>query len=137
MSDLVLSAYHRFNHLIKYGLIGTFSSALDFCVYTLLVLLLCIPYLVANCISVFSGISTSFFLNRRYNFKVKDHITRRFFIFLTVGLCGLLFSNIVLCVCVEGLLMDQLLSKTLSIVLVVVFQFIANKEITFKPVVDE
>ena len=125
--------YQQYYNLILYGIIGSFSSGLDFAVYTFEVQILGIQYLIANCFSVLAGISTSFFLNRNYNFKIKDKTRRRFAIFLTVGLCGLLLSNIILYICINILEIHKLLSKLLSIVLVVFFQFLANKYLTFKP----
>lgn len=133
MKQVIVTLYQKFRHLILYGVIGSFSSGLDFLIYTLLVQVCGIQYLLANCISVLAGISTSFILNRNYNFKVKDHAKRRFSIFLTVGLCGLAMSNIILYICIDMLSMDKLISKLLSIVLVVFFQFLVNKYLTFKP----
>jgi len=137
MMQIVKTLYKKFHHLVLYGIIGSFSSGLDFLIYTLLVQLVGLQYLVANCISVVAGISTSFYLNRNYNFKVKDHTKRRFSIFLTVGLCGLVMSNLILYLCIDNLGMDKLISKLLSIVLVVFFQFLVNKYMTFKPTNNE
>ena len=137
MMQIVKTLYKRFHHLVFYGIIGSFSSGLDFLIYTFLVQLVGLQYLVANCISVVAGISTSFYLNRNYNFKVKDHTKRRFSIFLTVGLCGLVMSNLILYLCIDNLGMDKLISKLLSIVLVVFFQFLVNKYLTFKPTNNE
>ena len=134
MLELNKTLYHKFHHLILYGIIGSFSSGLDFVIYTILVQVLGIHYLVANCISVLAGISTSFTLNRNYNFKVKDKTTRRFTIFLCVGLCGLMLSNAILYICINTFEMNKIVSKLLSIVLVVFFQFLINKYLTFKPV---
>ena len=78
--------YNRFRNLILYGIIGSLSSFLDFCVFTVLTSVVGLYYLLANCISVLVGITTSFLLNRAYNFKVKDKAKKRFVIFLTVGL---------------------------------------------------
>ena len=137
MKQIIKTLYRKFHHLVLYGIIGSFSSGLDFLIYTLLVQLVGLQYLVANCISVVAGISTSFYLNRNYNFKVKDHTKRRFSIFLTVGLCGLVMSNLILYLCIDNLGMDKLISKLLSIVLVVFFQFLVNKYLTFKPTNNE
>ncbi|MBE6259908.1 MAG: GtrA family protein [Prevotella sp.] len=123
----------EFRTLILYGIIGSASAALDFLLYTFFVNVLSWHYIVSNCISVLAGISTSFSLNRTYNFKVKDQITKRFSIFLCVGLCGMLFSNLILYLCIDYLQMNKIFSKLLSIVLVVFFQFLVNKYITFKP----
>ena len=124
--------YQRFRNLILYGIIGSFTSALDFAVFTMLSKYIGIHYIVANCISVLIGISTSFALNRSINFKVKDKTGKRFLIFLTVGLCGLLLSNVILYVGIDMLSGDELIVKLASIVWVVGFQFILNKFITFK-----
>ena len=137
MMQIVKTLYKKYHHLVLYGIIGSFSSGLDFLIYTLLVQLVGLQYLVANCISVVAGISTSFYLNRNYNFKVKDHTKRRFSIFLTVGLCGLVMSNLILYLCIDNLGMDKLTSKLLSILLVVFFQFLVNKYLTFKPTNNE
>lgn len=137
MMQIVKTLYKKYHHLVLYGIIGSFSSGLDFLIYTLLVQLVGLQYLVANCISVVAGISTSFYLNRNYNFKVKDHTKRRFSIFFTVGLCGLVMSNLILYLCIDNLGMDKLISKLLSIVLVVFFQFLVNKYLTFKPTNNE
>ena len=124
--------YQRFRNLILYGIIGSFTSALDFAVFTLLSKYIGIHYMIANCISVLVGITTSFALNRSINFKVKDKTGKRFLIFLTVGVCGLLLSNVILYVGIDMLSGDELIVKLASIVLVVGFQFILNKFITFK-----
>ena len=131
--EYIKKLYYKFRHLILYGIIGSFSSGLDFAIYTLLVQVVGLQYILANCISVLGGISTSFILNRNYNFQVKDNAKRRFAIFLTVGLCGLMLSNLILYVCIDVLDLNKIISKLLSIVLVVFFQFLVNKYLTFKP----
>ena len=125
--------YSKFRHLILYGIIGSCSSGLDFLLYTLFVSTFGWHYLVSNCISILAGITTSFTLNRSYNFKVKDKIKQRFSIFLTVGFCGMLLSDLILWCCIDLMAMNKIVSKLLSIVPVVFFQFLINKYITFKP----
>lgn len=132
MKQLILKLYFKFRNLILYGIIGSFTSFLDFCVYTILSQYAGIYYLIANCISVLVGITTSFVLNRKYNFKVKDHVGQRFSVFLTVGICGLLLSNLILYVGNDIIAADELIVKLASIVLVVGFQFLLNKFVTFK-----
>jgi len=132
MNDLIKTLYQKFHHLILYGIIGSFSSGLDFAIYTVLVQVLGVHYILANCISVVAGISTSFILNRNYNFKVKDKTGRRFGIFLCVGITGLILSNLILYTCINTFAMNKIVSKLLSIVLVVFFQFLVNKYFTFK-----
>lgn len=119
-------------NLVLYGIIGSFTSFLDFCIFTVLSAYVGLYYIVANCISVLVGITTSFVLNRTYNFKVKDKTKQRFAIFLTVGLCGLLLSNLILWVGIDKLHINEMITKLASIVLVVGFQFLLNKFVTFR-----
>ena len=129
----MLKKVETYRNFILYGIIGCFSSGLDFLLYTLFVNVFGWHYLMSNCISVLAGISTSFVLNRTYNFKVKDKTKKRFAIFLFVGLCGMLLSNLILYSCIDVMQMNKIVSKILSIVMVVFFQFLLNKYVTFKP----
>lgn len=137
LKEIIKSLFTKFHDLILYGIIGCLSSGLDFCVYTFLVRVIGMNYLVANCISVVVGITTSFTLNRKYNFKVTDRTFRRFAMFFTVGICGMLLSNLVLYICIDKLMLDSIISKLLSIVLVVFIQFLINKFITFKKINED
>lgn len=118
-------------NLVVYGLIGTFTSSLDFALFTLLNNYLGIHYCISNCFSVLLGITSSFVLNRRYNFKVKDKTKQRFVIFLCVGLFGLCLSNLILWFGIDVWKNDGMIVKFLSIIFVVGFQFLINKFITF------
>ena len=129
---MIATLYKKFRNLILYGVIGCFTSTLDFVVFTVLSRYVGLYYLLANCISVLVGITTSFFLNRTYNFKVKDKAMRRFSVFLIVGLCGLMLSNVILWIGIDKMAGDSSLVKLLSIVLVVFFQFLLNKYVTFR-----
>lgn len=131
--QFIKQLYSSFRNLILYGVIGTCSSSLDFLLYTLFVEVFGWHYIFSNCFSVLAGITTSFTLNRNYNFRIKDKTRQRFAIFLTIGLCGMLFSNFILYLCIDVVAWNKIVSKLLSIVLVVVFQFLLNKYITFKP----
>lgn len=132
MKKYIVQVYQKFRNLILYGIIGSFTSFLDFCVFTVLTNIVGLHYLFANCISVLAGITTSFLLNRNYNFKVKDHYKKRFALFLSVGLSGLILSNIILYVGVDLIQGNESIVKLASIVLVVGFQFLLNKFVTFK-----
>ncbi len=131
--NMLKKIYKKFRNLILYGIIGCCSSTLDFILYTLFVSVFGWHYILSNCISVLAGITTSFTLNRNYNFKVKDKTRQRFAVFLSIGLCGMMVSNMLLYVCIDIFHWNKIVSKLLSIIFVVIFQFILNKYITFKP----
>lgn len=124
--------YDKFRTLILYGIIGCIASGLDFVTFTILVSAAGWNYIFSNCLSVLVGIITSFILNRNYNFKIRDKSEQRFMIFLLVGLSGMGLSNIILWLCISNWGMEELIAKLLSICLVVFFQFLLNKNVTFK-----
>lgn len=127
----VTEMYMKFRNLILYGIIGSFSAGVDFMIFYSLTKGLNIYYLYANIVSVTAGITISFLLNKKFNFKVEDKAVKRFLIFFTVGFSGLLLSLALLYVFIDVLALGKLISKLLSIILVVLLQFFANKFITF------
>lgn len=132
IKQIVLTLYSRFRNLILYGIIGGFSATIDFLIFYALTTFGDVFYLYANIISVTFGITISFILNRNFNFKVKDKVLKRFSIFISVGLGGLLLSSLLLYLFIDIFILEKIISKILSIVLVVVIQFFVNKFITFK-----
>lgn len=130
--NLLKSLYSRFRNLILYGMIGSFTASLDFLIFTTLTQWLNVYYIISNVISCSTGILCSFLLNRKYNFKVTDHTTRRLLIFVSVGVLGLFLSSVLLRIFIDSFHWNELLSKLLSIAIVVFFQFLLNKYISFR-----
>lgn len=121
----------KYQQLLRYGIIGATCAGIDFACYSILVL--CgINMFVANIVGVNLGILLSFYLNRKYNFKVTDNTLRRFVIFYAVGLTGLGASSLILYLTVDLWHFNEFYSKLFSIVIVALLQFCLNKFITFK-----
>jgi len=132
IEQIVLKFYKKFRNLILYGIIGTLSAGIDFLIFYTLTTVWGFFYLTANIFSVSIGITISFILNRNYNFKVKDNISKRFVLFISVGLSGLLLSSALLYIFIDIFTLNKIISKILSIFLVVLMQFLLNTYITFK-----
>lgn len=130
--NLFRTLYARFRNLILYGIIGSCTATLDFLIFTALTQGLHFYYIVANVISCSTGILCSFLLNRKYNFKVTDHTFRRLLIFVAVGITGMFLSSLILHITIELLQWNELVSKLISIIIVVLFQFLMNKHISFR-----
>ena len=82
-------------------------------------------------VGVLVGILISFTLNLKFNFKVNDCIFRRFCLFFSIGLLGLLLSTGIIALG-EKLNWDIFITKIISIFVVAILQFILNKFISFK-----
>lgn len=122
-----------FRQLVSYALFGCVCSAADVGVFALLTALVGLQPLVANVLSVAVGLTMSFFLNRRYTFKVSDSPGRRYVIFIMVGLCGMCVQEAV----IMGLTgpsvgLAPLLAKLCALVSAGLLQFALNRAITFR-----
>ena len=131
MKELIVKLYNKFRNLILYGVIGSSSVCLDFCIFTLLTSFTGIHYLIANCISVTCGLTNSFILNRKYNFKVTDKTAKRAAMFYAVGFLGLALSSGLLYFFYQMMGLPRPISKLLAIVLEVAVQFVVNSLVTF------
>ena len=129
------SLLHKYGPLLKemflYGIIGLTSSGIDTLLFHLLTSKVGIYSLYANIFSVIVGICISFTLNLFFNFKTKDHITRRFASFFMVGMFGLLLSEGILALG-EHQSWNMLLTKIASVVIVAIIQYVLNKFISFR-----
>lgn len=132
MIDLIKKLYKKFRNLILYGVIGSSSALLDFTIFTILTELCGIYYLIANCVSVTCGLTNSFILNRKYNFKVKDKTLKRAAMFFFVGFCGLLINSTLLYVFINYAHFITSVAKLCAIVIEVLLQFTVNSLVTFK-----
>lgn len=132
MIPFIEKVYRKFRHLILYGIIGSSSALLDFLIFTILTEVLGVFYLLANGISVTCGLTNSFFLNRKYNFKVTDKTVKRAIIFFSVGFSGLLLNSVLLFVFINYASFSSPIAKLLAIAIEVLLQFTVNSLFTFK-----
>ncbi len=86
----------------------------------------------ANAIGYMAGTLISFVLNRVITFGVRDSAAKRLALFFMVAGLGYLASSSLLWLLVNGLAMDKLLAKALTLPLVVALQFGLNRKITFR-----
>lgn len=123
-----LTPVHR--QLAMYTLIGCSSVAVDATMFLLLKMI--IHYQIANIISMHLGMINSFVRNAKYTFKKRDRIRRRFGMFYCIGLCGIGLAAAVLYLCIDVLGLPALLSKIITILVVWLSQFTANRHLSFK-----
>ena len=116
--------------LVLYGIIGGCSALLDIAVFSLLYSSLSVNEFIANIISIHLGITVSFLLNRKYNFKKTDRILFRAVSFYLTGLFGLALSEGLLWLG-NMLLLAVLLVKVASVFFVAAVQFIINRYVAF------
>lgn len=122
----------RHRHFLMYVLIGVIATAVDMLIFFLLSDVLGLHYIISNIISVFVGIFTSFELNSRFNFKKTNLRMRRLISFTVVCLLGMAMGSLLLALFYSQLGITKYIAKVLSVILAGVFQYLFNKNITFK-----
>jgi putative flippase GtrA len=129
MKKIVISR-QLMKNVVLYGIIGACSAMLDVGVFTLLHSVFNVNPIVSNVISVHCGIGSSFYFNRKYNFKKKDKVALRALSFYLTGLFGLLLSTGILAL---GMYLGAHVTATkiFSTIVVAGVQFVINKLVSF------
>jgi putative flippase GtrA len=121
-----------FLQFLKFGIVGVSNTLIFFAVYTLLLKGFDVWYLAASGIGFAVGAVNGFLWNRAWTFKghVGDALTPvRWFVVQTSGL----FLNLGLVyLFVDGVGLDELLGQAVTIAIVTVTTFFANRAWTFR-----
>lgn len=120
-----------FRQLVIYCLIGVLGLVVDFGIFWLLKQTR-LNVEVANFISSSCGLINNFFWNSFVNFKVRDHLFRRFISYYLVGQITTLFTTACLYIFTTLLGFDSLIVKVISTFIATMIQFVINKLITFR-----
>jgi putative flippase GtrA len=117
---------------VKFGIVGISNTLIFFAVYTLLLKVFGVWYVAASGIGFAVGAVNGFLWNRAWTFKghVGDALTPvRWFVVQTAGLLlnlGLVYLF------VDGAGLDELVGQAVTIVIVTVTTFLANRAWTFR-----
>jgi putative flippase GtrA len=132
MKRQIIALLSKHRQLVLYGIIGLSGATIDIAFYYIFYHFLKIPPVVASYLSVSMGIVNNFILNTRYNFKVRDHMLRRFGHFYAIGVGGAILSSALIYLFFNIMGLPPFISKVLTIVPVVLLQYFLNKRISFK-----
>jgi putative flippase GtrA len=116
---------------VIYCLIGVSGLLLDFVLFYVMIKYLDWHYQFANIISATIGITNNYWLNRNYNFKVRDRPWARFIRFFLVAFLGLFVMSGLLYILVEVYIIDEFFAKGLAVIMVALMQYYLNKRYSF------
>lgn len=119
------------SRFLKYGLVGCTGLIVDMGLFYVLHEMFEVNYIVTNIISSTFGVINNFMLNSLITFKVKDKLLIRFASFYLIALVGMVLSSGLLVLMIDGLKMDSMLAKMISVLIVALFQYFLNKKLTF------
>jgi putative flippase GtrA len=135
MMSVVYKDYMKFFKYLGVGIIG---SVADWIVFYALIGLADVFYLYAVILSYFVGMIINFFLNKYYTFNnTYKKLHFQFFSFAVVALIGLALNEVLLYALVHYVFGSPsdlfiMVSRIVATFVVFVWNFIANKQTTFK-----
>ena len=132
IKQLIKKQFENNRQFLTYAAIGAVGAGLDFIIFIVLNQKLGVYHLYANIISTMAGITTNFFLNIFYNFRVRDFLWQRFLSFYAVGLLGLLLTSGLLYLFTDLLGFHPVIVKLGTLIVVLIVQFTLNKYISFR-----
>jgi len=118
------------SQMVLYGIIGLIGSGFDLAMFSLLTL--CMWPILANTLSVGASIVLSYILNSQITFSRFKHARFAALRFFTVGIFGLVLSNVLLVLLMRSLGWPEIWSKVVTIPAIALIQFLLNKFWTFK-----
>lgn len=148
-----LTKHEAIRQLFKYGLVGLVGLIIDLGVFYILAKILNVEYPFSAYIREFSGekmslhlintdishiisstlaIINNFILNSYFTFKVTDNKLKRFLSFASIAAIGLVISTTLITIFMEKFGMEEMLAKSLAVLIVAALQFLINKLFTFK-----
>lgn len=131
MIEKIKFLLQKYRNFILYCCIGVINTGVDFGIFAVLDYA-GLYYIIAHVISYHCGIFCSFFLNRYYNFKVKDKAVQRFLSFYASSLIAMALSAGILYSLVSLVGLPHLLGKLIATAIIVIAQFLFVKHFTFK-----
>lgn len=125
-----------FVQFIRYATFGALCSATDTLIFWFFTSTTNWNPLYVNIFSTAIGVTLSFFFNRRYTFKVRDHAGKRYIAFFTIGALGLVCSEFIIGFGLHIFpRMAPVWVKLLAVALVGSFQFFLNRNISYRAAV--
>jgi putative flippase GtrA len=116
---------------IKYALVGVVGLVVDMGLFYMFHEVLNINYILSNIMSSSLAVVNNFILNSIFTFKVKDKLLYRFISFFSIALAGMALSSGMLVVLIDGLHLNSMVSKAISVFVVALIQYYVNKKLTF------
>jgi len=118
---------------VKFGIVGVGNSAIDFTGFIIGTRILGLHYLAANTLSWTFAVTFSFIVNKFWTFRSRDTsvIGKQSAKFIIVSSVSLILSLIILDILIRLLGIHDVLSKLLTIGIIMFWNFFMNKYWTF------
>ncbi|MEA2089051.1 MAG: GtrA family protein [Patescibacteria group bacterium] len=122
---------------VKYCVVGGTAAAVDFSILFILTDFLNVYYLISATISFIVSALTNYSLNRSWTFRSNGKKRKQLPIFFTIATIGLILNNSIMYFSVEVLAVWYIWAKVVATGIVLIWNFIGNKYLTFNKKFNE
>lgn len=113
---------------IKYCFVGGIATIFDWGTYSILLLSLNLNYQICTIAGFILGLVVNFILSKKIVFQEKSKVGRyEFIMYAIIGILGLLFTTGLMYIFIEKLLFNPIISRMITTVLVLIWNFIGRK----------
>ncbi len=123
---------HIVKQFLRFATVGVSNTLLALAIYTVLVEVFGVWYLLASAIGFIAGAVNGFLLNRAWTFRGHRGDALTPVRWAVVQSCGLALDEALLFLCVKGAGLDELVAQAVAIAIVVLATFAANRAWTFR-----
>lgn len=119
--------------LLVFGLVGVLNTGIDIAVFTFLYYELSLSLIEANTIAYFLAVTNSFLLNKNWTFaetRKEGKTHRQFILFLILGLCGLVLSNLVVYILANWI--PAIVAKLFAVLVSFVWNYLTSRKLVFR-----
>lgn len=121
-----------FIQFFRYVFVGLISTIIDMGSLFILSEILGINYLLSAAIAFVFGLTSNYLLSILWVFESTKNIKKEFSLFAIIGIGGLIWTEIILWALVDKIGYSVMLSKALSVILVLFWNFGMRKKFVFK-----
>ena len=115
--------------IFKFVIVGATATMIDWIIYYILYKFITINPLIANIISFSISTLYNYYASVKWVFDVNENKSKKamFFEFILFSLIGLLVTEILLWLFIIKISLNKMLSKIISTIIVMIFNFITRK----------
>lgn len=114
--------------ILKFGVVGGLAFIIDYGIYTLLLQVFHINYVISGIISFSVSVIFNYILSIIWVFDIKKKQTvKEFIIFVILSVIGLILNTIILYISVDKFHIHEQIGKIIATAIVMVYNFITRK----------
>lgn len=129
----IVGLYKKYEEIINYLIVGGMTTLVSICIYALFTKCFHVNYMIANVISWIISVLFAYITNRIFVFKSKsENIVLEIYQFFKYRIFSFIIEILLMYIFVELINIDDMISKVIVQVIVIVLNYVFSKLFVFK-----